>query len=137
MLNNLSTLVNVELAIFGEKFNPEELTKELNLKPIITYKKGDFIKGNPLFIRQETSWSIETGYEESLNAEEVVKKLISIVELKKNEIIALKSKHNLECKLYIVVNIEDNDVPSLHLDQPTIGFINSIGAEIEVCLYLV
>nr|WP_255265697.1 DUF4279 domain-containing protein [Bacillus cereus] len=33
--------------------------------------------------------------------------------------------------------MEDNDVPSLHLNQHTIGFINSIGAEIEVCLYLV
>lgn len=84
MLNNLSTLINVELAIFGEIFNPEELTKQFNLEPTMTYKKGEFIRGNSLFIREETNWSIETGYEESLNAEEVVKKLISILEHKKN-----------------------------------------------------
>ncbi|MGQ0438879.1 DUF4279 domain-containing protein, partial [Bacillus sp. B-TM1] len=79
----------------------------------MTYKKGDFIRGNSLFIREETNWSIETGYEESLNAEEVVKKLISILEHKKNEIINMQSKHNLKCKLSVVVKIENNEVPSL------------------------
>lgn len=136
MLNNLSTLINVELAIFGEIFNPEELTKQFNLEPTMTYKKGDFIRGNSLFIREETNWSIETGYEESLNAEEVVKKLISILEHKKNEIINMQSKHNLKCKLSVVVKIENNEVPSLCFDKHTIGFINSIGAEIDICLYL-
>ncbi|MGQ0513972.1 hypothetical protein ACT453_12195, partial [Bacillus sp. D-CC] len=39
-------------------------------------------------------------------------------------------------KLFVVVKIENNEVPSLCFDQHTIGFINSIGAEIDICLYL-
>ena len=44
MLNNLSTLINVELAIFGEIFNPEELTKQFNLEPTMTYKKVSLLE---------------------------------------------------------------------------------------------
>lgn len=54
---------------------------------MMIYKKGEFIRGNLLFIWEEINWSIEIGYEEFFNVEEVVKKLIFILEYKKNEII--------------------------------------------------
>lgn len=47
----------------------------------------------------------------------------------------LKKDYDLFIKLSIVIEVYNNQSPSIYFDTPLISFIHSIGAEIDIDLY--
>ena len=128
------TSIMVELAVFGDEFDPEVMTKRLSIFPDRFWKKGDSIR-NLKIVRKESSWMLSTGYVESLYLENQLKEIIARLYPKKDEFIALKKELNVDCKIFAVAIIRDNQTPSIYFDSSVIDFIHEIDAEIDIDLY--
>lgn len=129
------TNVMVEFIIIGEEFDPNFVTEKLNIEPDEFWVKGDAIKGRNIK-RKDTTWSINTGYEESLDISEQLEKIINLINGKKNILKELKIEYNLEYVFGIVVNVEDNQKPSMYFNNMFIEFVNDIKAEFYIDLYI-
>lgn len=130
-----STNIMAEFVIVGEDFPNSEITRRLGIEPSEFYLKGDKVKNRNIY-RKETSWSISTGYEPSLDINTQLSKLLSIIENKKQDLIHLKQTYKLDYKFCIVLRIEQNQSPSVYLDNNTIAFANDIQAEFDIDLYI-
>ncbi|MFD2701427.1 DUF4279 domain-containing protein [Paenibacillus shunpengii] len=130
-----TTSVMTEFSIIGELFTAEDITSQLEITPSEFYTKGDKIKNRDI-VRKESAWSISTGYEESLDINMQLNKLISVLKNKKNELLELKRSHDLFYKFFIVIKIEQNQTHAIYLDIDTISFVNDIGAELDFDLYV-
>ncbi|MGL5086155.1 MAG: DUF4279 domain-containing protein, partial [Clostridium sp.] len=118
----------------GEKFEPQEITKRLLIKPNEYYMKGD--KSVRDFERKECCWSINTGYIDTLYVSEVIDKLIYKLSNKVDIIVDLKKEYDLICKFFIVINIVDDEKPAIYLDKNIIEFANTIEAEFDFDMYI-
>lgn len=128
------TNVKVEFSIFGDGFDPNTITDTLQITPTRTWLKGDNIKGD--LFRKETCWELATEYEESLDINNQIKKIKNLIQDRKDEVVKLIRQNNLECKLEVVINIENNERPAMYINNETIKFIHDIGAEIDFDLYI-
>lgn len=129
------TSVLVEFKIIGDEFEPEIITKVLQISPDKYWKKGERIK-NRNSIRNFSCWSIKTGYEESIDINNQLVKIINKIKDKKNELVELKNKNKFDYKIEVVIKIENNEKPAMYLNSDIIGFVNDIKAELNFDLYI-
>ncbi|MEH7387951.1 DUF4279 domain-containing protein [Bacillus sp. JJ1521] len=65
------TKVRVYFRLFGDTFPLDNVTEKLGITPSNTYRKGAIILNRPATLfRKETSWDLDTGYQESLDVNE-------------------------------------------------------------------
>lgn len=129
------TEICVEFNIIGDYFQEEEISNVLELIPSEFYRKGDAIKNRTL-ARKETCWTISSGFEESLDINEQIKKILYSLQNKSEELNFLKKELNLDYLLTIIINVQEENVPAMYFESNVLGFINNISAEIEVDLYI-
>lgn len=128
------TNIMIEFCLLGDEFNPEELTRELLVKPTECYKKGS--KSIRNIERKESCWSLSSGYIETLYLSELLDVLLEqLVEIKE-KIVKLSQELNLTSKFFIVVNIVENEKPAIYLDKKVIEFANFVGAEFDFDFYI-
>lgn len=127
--------VKVEFCISGDDFDPQEITEKLSIIPNIVYKQGDPIKNRPLK-RRCSCWQIETDYEESLDAEEQLEKIISKLYPKKEQLQKLHNTYIVNMMFMFVLIIENSQIPSSNFSKEFIEFVASIGAEIQFDNYV-
>lgn len=137
------TQVMVYFSLYGDEFPISYVTETLEIEPTKTYKKGEVIirPHNPNVIstktlyRKETAWELSTGYQESYDVKEQMDQILGPLKNKAAIINQLKTKYKLECKIIIVIIMENGDTPGLYFDNEQIEFANSIKAEIDFDLY--
>lgn len=129
------TSILVEFKITGDEFDPDTVTKKLQIVPNEYWQKGEQIK-NKSIVRSFSCWIIKTGYEESLDVNNQLVKILDKIKDKKNELIELKKQNNFDYKVDIVIQIENNEKPAIYLSSDIIEFANSIKAEFDFDLYI-
>lgn len=132
------TKVMAYFSAFGDNFPLEEVTNGLDVEPTETYKKGDVIKtfATKILRRKETSWTLSTGYQESLDINKQLDVILKSLKEKTKELLQLKKKYDLQFQFMIVIEIENNDKPAMYLQKNIIDFSSSIDAEIQFDLYV-
>ncbi|CEG27160.1 DUF4279 domain-containing protein [Bacillus sp. B-jedd] len=137
------TQVMVNFSPYGDSFPLEHVTESLGINPTQTYKMGDLIVRpyNPNVIttkpiyRKETVWDLSTGYQESWDVKNQMDQILEPLKDKAPIINQLKAEYNLECKLFIVIIVENGKTPAFYLNNEQIEFANSIKAEFDIDLY--
>ncbi len=130
------TQVMVYFSLYGDEFSLDDVTEKLEVTPTETYKKGDLIPNrSTACYRKETSWDLGTGYQVSLDVNNQLQQIINKLQNKSSIINEIKEAYSVECKLSIVVKIEEGNTPALYLDKDIIKFAASIEAELDVDLY--
>lgn len=124
----------VDFSIIGDDFNPETITKRLQLTPTEQYSKGEKIR-NEIY-RKEFCWSISTGYLETLYLSEILDDFLDKFSNKEEILIELKEEFKLTFKFFIVINIVDDLKPAIYLDNRIIRFSNYLNAEFDFDLYI-
>jgi hypothetical protein len=81
-------------------------------------------------------WDIQTGYQESDDINIQVNQIYQILKKKINILNELKPKYELDYRLVIVINIEDNEKPGMCFDHYIIDFLHEIGAIIDIDMYI-
>lgn len=129
------TNVKVEFFITHEKLNLEIIKKELELVPTEFWMKGDSIQGKK-FKKPDSCWVISTQYEESLNINEQIEKILNILDSKKNSLKEFRKKYDWDLLFSIVINIENNEKPEMYFEKKFIDFVQEIEAEFFIDLYV-
>lgn len=127
--------VMVRFSIYGDTFDPAFITEQLKLEPSKTYIKGEQFRDGKMK-RKGTSWSINTGYEVSMDINNQINKIMYLLNGKEDLIFNLKKKYDLNVLLMIVVNIENNEKPAMYFRKPLIHFLSAVDAEVGFDLYV-
>ena len=125
----------VRFSIYGENFKPTYITEVLGIAPSEAYTKGEKTKNGKL-IRKDTSWSINTGYQDSLDINEQLEIIITQLEKKVAILTKIKQDLSVEMLFIIVIRIEDNEIPAMYFKKDFIRFISKIDAEVGFDTYI-
>lgn len=123
------TSIKVEFDIYGNEFNPSEITEKLKTQPNITYLKGDVVKSEKN-VRKETSWSLETKYIETLDINDVLDQIMVSISDKADILKQIRKTYNVKILFMIVIRIENNEIPAIYFNKKFVEFAGYIGAEI-------
>lgn len=131
--------IKVEFLITGDEFDPNEITKLINIEPIEAYYKNEVFYGGPdkniPMNRKETSWGIETQYVESIDVQTEIRKLYDILKNKKSELISILGRYNVKYKFVIVIYFR-NENPIIGIDREIVKFASDINAEFDFDTYV-
>ena len=130
-----NTNIMVEFRILSDDLNPKVITEKLLIEPNQYWMKGENIKNRDLK-REYSCWIISTGYEESLDINSQLFKMLNLLKSKKKDLQYLRDKYSLEYRFDIVINIENNEKPAIFLNSEVIGFANDIKAEFDFDIYI-
>ncbi|EAY30840.1 DUF4279 domain-containing protein [Microscilla marina] len=134
----MSNNIRLELTIFGDAFDLNELTSLITIKPTKTYLKGEVVKGyNKTIKRKEMSWSYSIPPLDTLYFEEYANKLLDKFESKAASLKGFLLKNNLKMKLFVVLEISGDQTPALYLNNRFLNFINDLEGEIDVDIYAI
>lgn len=109
--------------------NKDEITEYFNDRGIVDFKiiKTRVDSGIELF---------DSGYVESLFVEEVLEGLLNKLRLYQAEIIKITSEIDFSVKrVEVVINIYNEEMPSIFLNNSIIEFLNLNGFDIEFDMY--
>ena len=129
------TTVMAYFSIYGEKFDTEDVTIRLGISPTETKVKGIIPEGKkrPSI---ETSWKICTKEEVSLDLNDQLHHLIDLIGDKVKPLCDIKSSLGVNFVFSFIVKIENGEKPAIHFSSDSLNFISSIGAEIDIDLYI-
>ena len=129
------TTVMAYFSIYGENFNTEDVTIRLGISPTETKVKGIIPEGKkrPSI---ETSWKICTKEEVSLDLNDPLHHLVDCIEDKVKPLCDIKSSLDVNFVFSFIVKIENGEKPAMHFSSDSLNFISSIGAEIDIDLYI-
>lgn len=125
-------IIQVVFYISGINFEPDDITRILIINPSSSrsYKEAhmkDYAK---------SFWTLKTDKENSYNISETFKKLVDILEKKKDVIIAIVNKYCCETRFTVNIWIEDGERPEIVLDREILNFANSIYADIAFDIFI-
>ena len=137
------TNAKIYFSLYGDDFPIETVSNLLRLAPTHSHIKGDEIerKSNPhvtytkTHYRKDTTWEIGTEYEETLDLEEQITKVIKQLERKEELINEICKKFILKCHFMIVIKIYEGYPPAITINNEFIRLANQIGAEIHFDIY--
>ena len=132
--------VKIELSIFGELFNPKELTEKIAVLPTSFGVKGDqispqTIKGK-VRKKKETSWEFSTGLIETFDFEDAFSIIKTNFQTKEDIISSFVKEYDLAVKLFVIIKAGNDTAPGIYMDKEVLSFITQIGAEIDIDIYV-
>lgn len=142
-MEKFETQIKLILVIFGDYFPLNELTELVKITPTQTWTKGDEIpshtglvrKDIKNHVRQETVWEFSTGFIKTLDSEDVFFQFEKKFENKLSVLSRYIRENELEAVVDIVVEIADEEKPSIHFNKQIIKLCDKLGAEIDIDLY--
>lgn len=146
MTQKLKNEIKVKLSIYGDTFDPKELTDLLQIQPTHTQIKGEKIplepglksipdRPEPVYI--ETLWSYSTPYMRTCDSEDVS---IIIEEVIRNKVSLIKSfvnQNNLGVVLSVIPYIDKRSTPSIHFSNTFLKMLSDLNADIDIDMYVV
>ncbi|MCU7526760.1 MAG: DUF4279 domain-containing protein [Ignavibacteria bacterium] len=130
MANEIKTY----FTLYGNDFDPEDISKELNLTPDNIWRKGDRI-GNSILFYKEYGWEIRTKREETLEIEPQINEIIKIIEPKTDTIIQLMEKYGLSAELScFVLHDHEDERPVLYINKDLMKKISRLNCDLDIDL---
>lgn len=130
------TQIKLILSIFGELINLTLLNDIVKVAPTSFWEKGDLIpnRKNGL-VRQETCWEYTKGFIQTLDFEDISAQFIELIKPNIHLIENYIKENNLQTKIYIVVEIVNDEKPSLFIGKNLMELIVRLNGEIDIDLY--
>ena len=122
----------------GDNFNPNEITKLLQIQPTSIRLKNSLPSGKlPKF----SSWMFSSNniVDEVIDIYEMTTFLVKTLEPKIEVINEIRQKFNVTTRLEVVLSFSTNEeisTPTIGFDTTTINFLAKVGAFIDIDTYL-
>lgn len=120
----------------NDDFPLDEVTKCLQIEPTGAWRVGDKVRPDRPHERFYTCWKYKVGPVQSLDVDDVLNPLYDAFHSKVDIINALKEQYDLSVHIAVVIEIENGCKPALTIAPAFSRFASSVGAEIEVDLYI-
>lgn len=134
MENIEKTKVKVRLTIESESLEPQDVTKELDIVPTISWKKGDIIKADRK--RAGGSWTVSLEAEESYDITIQLGKLYELIKGKEDKIRAIKEYCEGTIIISVIIEVENREVPGIVIEEKFSELVVKMGAEIDIDIYM-
>jgi len=139
------TKIQLIVAVYGDLLNPIEFSKIAGVQPTAYWFKNDVIRqiNSPsieditYLKRKETCWEYSYGYIHTLFFDDISDLFVKQFAPNINTISDYVNKNNLQTKIYVVVEIEDNETPALYFENNFLNLILKMNGEIDMDLYVV
>ena len=139
--------IKLELVFFASYFEPNELTKLINIQPTDFWFKGDELPSlkdvawtktdSPKPTRKETAWHYETEYIETYDIDDLSEPLLDIFEPHTDNIVKFMKENKLNAKLYVFAKWDFGEsTPGLGASKRLIKFLSKIDGYIDEDLYV-
>ena len=132
-MENKKTQIKVIFSVFGDIFSPSDFTKYIGINPHEVGIKGEEIKKG--LLRKESSWEYTIGFIETVFLDDVSNIYTEIFENKAHDIRKYTDGHNLEAKIFVVIEMDDQETPALFFDKKFLNVVHQLNAVIDVDLY--
>ncbi|MDP4193255.1 MAG: DUF4279 domain-containing protein [Bacteroidota bacterium] len=130
MANEIKTY----FTLYGNDFDPEDISKELNLSPDVTWSKGDR-RGKSILFYDDFGWSINTKREEILEIEPQINEILEIIEPETETIIQLMEKYGLKAELSCsVFQDHEDERPVLYINKDLMKKISRLNCDLVIDL---
>ena len=136
----------IYLSIFGDDFDPADLTMAIGIQPTHTYRKGDIIPerkciytkpGSPPLRRKEDAWKYNLGYIHTIDSDEISDVLEETFRDKVQIISRFIKEHDLRVKLYVVLKIDADQTPAVGFKPSFVKILGDLNAEIDMDIYVI
>jgi len=122
----------------GVDYDPNEITKILNIEPTNIRYKGEFPSGK---LPKETSWILSTQniVDEYIDIYQMATSITKILKPKINLINKIREQFNVTTRLEVVLwfSVDENSsTPAIGFEIETIEFLGKVGAFIDIDTYL-
>ncbi|WP_421829161.1 DUF4279 domain-containing protein [Larkinella sp.] len=128
-----STKIKLVFSIFGDLLNPLLFSELTGINPSSTWLKGDTISNRINLFRKETCWTYS--YIETLYLEELLENFFQKFRPNLSKLSDYIKINNLETKVDIVVEIVNDEKPSLSFSNHFLDLVVKINGEIDIDLY--
>lgn len=132
-MNN--TNVKVEFLIFCDSLHPKVITDKLNIASTQSWVKGENINGKS-YKRKDTCWIVSTEYEESLDINIQLSKLVAMIQNKKEALIDLGKVYDVKYVFEFVIKVRNNQTPAMYFEREFLDFVNDIHAVLDIDMYV-
>ena len=127
----------VYFALYGDDFDPDEMTEYLGIEPTSVEHKGSRI---PEKFPRTNSWELSTSevVSEYIDVFDMATEVVNQLKHKKNLIIKAKKKFKVSPKLAVVLMLsmnKDHSLPAIGFEVETIEFLGEIGDFIDIDTY--
>ncbi|WP_054076425.1 DUF4279 domain-containing protein [Pseudomonas amygdali] len=134
----MTTTGEVYFAMYGDNFEPDEVTAYIGLTATEIFRKGPRSPDAPL--RRNSCWSVSNGRIESdlIDVYEMSEALVTRLAPFAAKIVEAKQKFNLRCVFQTVLWIDQDEeapMPAIGFGLPVIDFIHIVGATIDIDTY--
>jgi len=131
----MSSTGEVYLGLYGDEFEPDEVSRYIGLSATQIRRKGERSKQVPL--PRNSAWKFSSGKIENdlIDVYELSEKLISNLLPYKQKIVEAKEKFGLTCVLQVVIWIDQDEsksMPAIGFEYNVIDFLKEIGGSMSV-----
>lgn len=123
--------ISAEFVIWGDEFDPQVISRELNVSPTEFWYKGDPIRKIER-TGPNTAWVYNTGVKRTFDIDVQLMKLERLFFPRLPILQKLKEKYLLSFSINISTVVKGDNAPGIHLYSPIIQFANQLGAEIDI-----
>jgi len=138
--NGEITITGLQSAEAGV-FDPDDITKLLDIEPFRKWKKGDerpkynFDLGPNPSPYGSSSWSAEKSAGDWLDVNKQCLETISQLKTKLPELTEIKKRYDVKFTIHVVPKIYKENSPAIYFDSEIIEFCYLTGATIDVDMY--
>lgn len=119
-----------------EEIEVAQFENVLPIKEERSYSKGDLWHGHAPYIRRKrSSIQIESPTSKSFDVTEEVEQMMNLLDDKKDAILRLKQKYNMELYIHVVLNIEEANMPYAELSAEHMQLLSQLHAPFQVYVY--
>ena len=130
---NKTPSIRIKLSIYGNGFDPDEITKATKIIPTTVWRKGDQV--NSITVHKEDSWHYSTEEIETYEDDDLWEDIFKLFNPVRNIFKSFKEQYNLTMTFYVIVDMPHPETPSLCLDNKILNLLSSMGAHVSYDLY--
>jgi Domain of unknown function (DUF4279) len=127
-------LVEVAFKLTGRGFDPDDVTKVIQLTPTETWRLGDYIQWTALK-RKHDGWEVGLPERETYGMEEILLELLDALDPHNGRIAEAVERLNLETEISFGVYVR-GETPAGRFSAETIRRVSALGAILDIDLIL-
>jgi hypothetical protein len=129
------TNIKLILSLTGENFSPIDFSSSIGLQATNSWFKNEPVPNRTSLYRKDSAWEYQIGPIEDLSIDQLISSFIEIIGSVQQGIIEYLQTNNLVIKCDLIVEIYDEEKPSVFFESKFIEILASMKAVLDVDLY--
>jgi len=123
----------IRLVVLSDSMEPDEIINQIDLVGDKVWKRGDK-RGNTLILEKENGWMVNSKEKNDSEIERHIESIRSIIRGKESILKHMSQEGG--CIIQLSYAIYSKDEPPLSFNKDIINWLGSVGASLDVDLYL-